>query len=54
MKYREIADHLGIGMTSVNTLLARALQKLHKAVTAEKPMKERRERYEKKPVKRAS
>jgi RNA polymerase sigma-70 factor, ECF subfamily len=54
MKYREIADRLGISMTSVNTLLARALQKLNKAVTVEKPMKEGRERYEKKPVKRAS
>jgi len=54
MKYREIADHLGISMNSVNTLLARALQKLHKAVTAKAPMKERKERYEKKPVKHAS
>jgi RNA polymerase sigma factor (sigma-70 family) len=54
MKYREIADRLGISMNSVNTLLARALQKLHKAVTAKQPMKERKERYEKKPVKRAS
>ena len=53
MKYREIADRLGISMNSVNTLLARALQKLNKAVTKQ-PMKERRERYEKKPVKRAS
>ena len=31
MKYREIADHLGISMNSVNTLLARALRKLQKA-----------------------
>jgi RNA polymerase sigma factor (sigma-70 family) len=54
MKYREIADRLGISMTSVNTLLARALQKLRKAVVAEQPMKERRGQYEKKPVKRAS
>jgi RNA polymerase sigma factor (sigma-70 family) len=34
MKYREIADHVGISINSVNTLLARALQKLHKAATA--------------------
>jgi RNA polymerase sigma-70 factor (ECF subfamily) len=31
MKYKEIADHLGISMSSVNTLLARALRKLQKA-----------------------
>jgi RNA polymerase sigma-70 factor (ECF subfamily) len=31
MKYREIADHLGISMNSVNTLLTRALRKLQKA-----------------------
>ena len=54
MKYREIADRLGISMTSVNTLLARALQKLRKAVAVEKPMEETRNRYEKKPVERAS
>lgn len=30
MKYREIADQLGISMSSVNTVLARALQKLKK------------------------
>jgi RNA polymerase sigma-70 factor (ECF subfamily) len=33
MKYREIADHLGISMNSVNTILARALRKLHEATT---------------------
>ncbi len=33
MKYREIADHLGISINSVNTLLARALRKLHEATT---------------------
>jgi RNA polymerase sigma factor (sigma-70 family) len=54
MKYREIADRLGISMTSVNTLLARALQKLNKTVSAKQPMRERRERDEKKPVQRAS
>jgi RNA polymerase sigma factor (sigma-70 family) len=30
MKYREIADQLGISVNSVNTILARALQKLKK------------------------
>lgn len=33
MKYREIADQLGISMNSVNTLLARALKKLQLAAT---------------------
>lgn len=32
MKYREIADQLGISMNSVNTLLARALRKLQQAI----------------------
>ena len=32
MKYREIADQLGISMNSVNTLLARALRKLQEAM----------------------
>lgn len=36
LKYREIADQLGISMNSVNTLLARALRKLQQA-TAQKP-----------------
>ena len=54
MKYREIADQLGISMTSVNTLLARALQKLQKAVTSQQRIKEGRDQYEKKPVGRAS
>jgi len=35
MKYREIADQLGISMNSVNTLLSRALRKLHKAAQHE-------------------
>ena len=52
MKYREIADRLGISVNSVNSLLARALQKLQKAVTAKQPIKERRERHKKKPVTR--
>ena len=54
MKYREIADHLGISMASVNTLLACALQKLQKAVPTQQPIKERMDPYEKKPVRRAS
>jgi DNA-directed RNA polymerase specialized sigma24 family protein len=33
MKYREIADQLGISMNSVNTLLARALRKLQKEMS---------------------
>jgi RNA polymerase sigma factor (sigma-70 family) len=53
MKYREIADHLGISMNSVNTLLARALRKLQKAA-APRAARESEIVYEKKPVKRAS
>jgi RNA polymerase sigma factor (sigma-70 family) len=34
LKYREIAEQLGIGMNSVNTLLARALRKLQQAMGA--------------------
>jgi RNA polymerase sigma-70 factor (ECF subfamily) len=33
LKYREIADQLGISINSVNTLLARALRKLQEAVS---------------------
>jgi RNA polymerase sigma-70 factor (ECF subfamily) len=33
LKYREIADQLGISINSVNTLLARALRKLQEATT---------------------
>jgi RNA polymerase sigma-70 factor (ECF subfamily) len=36
MKYREIASALGISVNSVNTLLARALEKLHKALSPER------------------
>lgn len=32
MKYREIADSLGISINSVNTLLARALEKMQRAL----------------------
>ena len=53
MKYREIADQLGISINSVNTLLARALQKLKK-VAAQHAMKESVSRHEKKTVRRAS
>ena len=53
MKYREIADHLGISMNSVNTLLARALRKLQKAA-APHAVKESVNVYEKKSIKRAS
>jgi RNA polymerase sigma-70 factor (ECF subfamily) len=53
MKYREIADHLGISMNSVNTHLARALRKLHEA-TAQHAVKESANVHEKKPRQRAS
>jgi RNA polymerase sigma-70 factor (ECF subfamily) len=53
MKYREIADQLGISMNSVNTLLARALQKLKK-VAAKHAVKEGVSLHEKKTVRRAS
>ena len=53
MKYREIADQLGISMNSVNTILARALQKLKK-VAAQNPVKESVDLHEKKTVRRAS
>jgi RNA polymerase sigma factor (sigma-70 family) len=36
MKYREIAEQLGIGVNSVNTLLARALRKLQQAMGQKK------------------
>jgi RNA polymerase sigma factor (sigma-70 family) len=40
LKYREIAEQLGISMNSVNTLLARALRKLQQA-TAQTTHQER-------------
>lgn len=52
MKYREIADHLGISMNSVNTILARALQKLKKV--AQHAVKESIDLHEKKTFDRAS
>jgi RNA polymerase sigma factor (sigma-70 family) len=53
MKYREIADHLGISMNSVNTLLARALRKLQKAA-AEHAVKGNVNVHEKNSLNRAS
>jgi len=48
LKYREIADQLGISIKSVGTLLARALRKLHLAVKAKalgRPIPSRTERH---------
>jgi len=42
LKYREIAEQLGISMNSVNTLLARALHKLQQATG--QPTNEAREK----------
>lgn len=53
MKYREIADQLGISMNSVNTLLARALQKLKK-VAARHAVTESGDVHEKKTIRRTS
>jgi RNA polymerase sigma factor (sigma-70 family) len=53
MKYREIADQLGISMNSVNTILARALQKLKKVATRHAAT-ESVDLHEKKTVHRAS
>jgi len=53
LKYREIADQLGISMNSVNTLLARALRKLQEA-TAQQVNKERLRRHADKQIPRAS
>ena len=53
LKYREIAEQLGIGINSVNTLLARALRKLQEA-TSRHVNEERTKRYAEKPVTRAS
>ncbi len=53
LKYREIAEHLGISMNSVNTLLARALRKLQTAMS-EKTNAERDIRNANQPVTRAS
>ena len=47
LKYREIADQLGISMNSVNTLLARALRKLQEAVSPHQTNEERTRTYAK-------
>jgi RNA polymerase sigma factor (sigma-70 family) len=53
LKYREIAEQLGISINSVNTLLARALRKLEEA-TAQRANKERVKRHADKQITRAS
>jgi RNA polymerase sigma factor (sigma-70 family) len=53
LKYREIADQLGISMNSVNTLLARALRKLQEASTRQ-ANKERLKGHADKQITRAS
>jgi RNA polymerase sigma-70 factor (ECF subfamily) len=53
LKYREIADQLGISINSVNTLLARALRKLQAAVS-EMTNQERENENANHPVTRAS
>jgi RNA polymerase sigma-70 factor (ECF subfamily) len=53
LKYREIAEQLGISMNSVNTLLTRALRKLEEA-TAQQANKERVKRHADKQITRAS
>ena len=52
LKYREIADQLGISINSVNTLLARALRKLQEATTLAN--KKRAKEHADKQVTRAS
>ena len=53
LKYREIADQLGISMNSVNALLARALRKLQVSML-EKTKVERENRNANQPATRAS
>ena len=53
LKYREIAEQLGISMNSVNTLLARALRKLQGA-NKRPANKERLEGHADKQITRAS
>ena len=53
MKYREIADQLGISLSSVNTILARALEKLKK-VAAQHTVERKLDLHEKKNLSRAS
>jgi RNA polymerase sigma-70 factor (ECF subfamily) len=54
LKYREIADQLGISMNSVNTLLARALRKLQEAKPQQLANEERIKIHANKPITRAS
>ena len=54
LKYREIADQLGISINSVNTLLARALRKLQEAVSQQQTNQERTRAYANSPITRAS
>lgn len=53
LKYREIADQLGISVNSVNTLLARALRKLQQ-VAVRKTSERSETDHEKNHVDRAS
>jgi RNA polymerase sigma factor (sigma-70 family) len=53
LKYREIADQLGISMNSVNTLLARALRKLQSALSRD-ASEGRNKEYANEPITRAS
>ena len=53
LKYREIADQLGISMNSVNALLARALRKIQVA-KSEQTKVEREKRNANQPITRAS
>jgi len=54
LKYREIAEQLGISMNSVNTLLARALRKLQAAMSQEGTIQERTKVHADKPIARTS
>jgi RNA polymerase sigma factor (sigma-70 family) len=54
LKYREIADQLGISITSVDNLLARALRKLQAAMSRHLTNEERTKIHANKPITRAS
>lgn len=49
-KYREIADQLGISITSVDNLLARALRKLQEAMSQKLSKQERTKIHASKPI----
>jgi RNA polymerase sigma factor (sigma-70 family) len=53
LKYREIAEQLGISINTVNTLLARALRKLQE-VTSQHTNEEGTKRHAKQSITRAS